>query len=161
MHDKERSDGIFFFFFLPRSLFIFQLLPTFSCGALLHDQRNTRLVAASVGRRGARDTGTSSHLIALECYFILFFFYWAGGTLPTMALLKHTSLPLFSYEGRASMFVTFGTKDGSIKKKKHPAGSKSTFFSTPFRKRSRLTHQDAEMSSVSRCSVSFIEALSQ
>lgn len=82
MHDKERSDGIFIFFFLPRSLFIFQLLPTFSCGALLHDQRNTRLVAASVGRRGARDTGTSSHLIALECYFIffiLFFLFWEEG----------------------------------------------------------------------------------
>lgn len=77
MHDKERSDGIFIFLQNKKKTktAFFQLLPTtFSCGALLHDQRKLQLVIAYIQRVFVRDPGTlfiakpSKHLIALECF---------------------------------------------------------------------------------------------
>lgn len=104
--------------------------------------KETRLVAAFVGRLWYRLTLDCTWMfLFLFLFFIFIFWEGEGLTLPTMALLKHTSLLLFVYEGRALTFIIFGTKDSlkkSNKKNKNTCSVKALFFSIPFRKLSRL-----------------------
>lgn len=61
---------VFFFFFFIQKNSLFQLLPTFSCGALMHDQRKLSIYRATFCERYwyTLYNTQNKHLIALECF---------------------------------------------------------------------------------------------
>lgn len=151
--------SVFFFFSLSLFYFFspFQLLPSLSCGALLHDQRN------SVGRETLVQANTWLHLNV----FILFCIFRAGrggvwlcqpwpywNTLPYFPSVvcvwrKSFDVHYFWYKKQ------FEKKKRNKKKSKTHIISKST-FSVPFKKLSRfrtLQHWNLVCWLVSLCQV--------
>lgn len=90
MHGKERSDGIFIFITktpppLPPQPF-FSFYQHFSCSALLHDQRELRVVSACIQRLFLSEillhflNRKQNNLIALEFFLVYMFgfFFWTN-----------------------------------------------------------------------------------